>query len=99
MMGVARIELATPAMSTPATHANLRFLGKLARETSRFGQSEGDSPIGRVQIEPSDHCRCKLRATGKLGCTKSSRFFADFQLASPSQDSRLQSTYGFGVNR
>ena len=27
MVGVARIELATPAMSTPATHANLRFFG------------------------------------------------------------------------
>ena len=32
MVGVARIELATPAMSRPATHANLGFLGVLSVE-------------------------------------------------------------------
>ena len=36
MVGVARIELATPAMSTPATHANLRFVGLFGREMHRL---------------------------------------------------------------
>ena len=60
MVGVARIELATPAMSTPATHANLRFLVGFQCRSTRFTQPNRVSAIVWVHSEPTDHCLFKI---------------------------------------
>ena len=79
MVGVARIEPATPAMSTPATHAKLRFLGVFERRNTRFAQPERDSTTVRVHIEPTDYCALQNNETRCSAIAEIAAFSSDFR--------------------